>query len=65
MTTNMAAFCGINTLLKKKKWVMGGGEGVPNLLPVLLQKLYQMVLDSILGLFDSNHIFWKHKGHLL
>ena len=58
--TKLAALCLINMLLNNKKG--GMGEFIPNLLPIFLWTLFQMVLNAILGLFACDHILLEKLG---
>ena len=41
------------------------GDVIPNLLIVLIQMLFQAVLNAILGIFASNHIVLEMRGFLI
>ena len=41
------------------------GDFIPNLLIVLIQMIFQVVLNVILGIFASDHILLEMRGFLI
>ena len=59
----MAEMCWINMLLKNSKDDMGGFT--PNIFLTSIKRLFQMVINAIIGMFSSDHILLEMQGLLI